>query len=214
MNTVVITGANRGLGRVLAEKFAEKNWQVIGVGRSERPSDLLQSIAYQQFDAANAAACTAFWSEIAQAHGTLHLINNAGAYISGNVADTSAADFQNQMTGNYFTSVFMTKSLIAAAPKAKIINIISTGALAAHPNQSAYGASKAAVMHFFQSLKEEVSPHDYQITNIYPSDIATHGVNKNAIDPADLASFIIECAERKDSLFVSDLTVYPSKISA
>lgn len=213
MDTVVITGVGRGLGLVTAEKFLEKGWHVIGTGRSEPPKNLHKSIEYYQFDAANADACASFWKEVTKEHSNFSLVNNAGGYIGGSVIDTPATDFQNQMASNYFASVFMTQGLLKSVPKAKIINVISTGALEAHPGQSAYGASKTAVMHFFQSLKEEISPEDYQITNIYPSDIATHGADEDAIDPNDLASFIIDCAERKDSLTISDVTVRPDKMS-
>ena len=214
MSTVVITGVSRGLGLVTAEKFLEKGWHVIGTGRSEPPKNLHKSIEYYQFDAANADACASFWKEVAKEHGnTIHLVNNAGGYIGGNVIDTPAADFQNQMASNYFASVFMTQSLLKTAAKAMILNIISTNALEVEPGLSAYGASKAAVKHFFEALRGEVNPKDYQITNIYPSDIATHGPNEEAISPADLASFIVDCAERKDSLTISDVTVYPNKLS-
>jgi NAD(P)-dependent dehydrogenase (short-subunit alcohol dehydrogenase family) len=211
MNTVVITGVSRGLGLVTAEKFLEKGWHVIGTGRSEPPKNLHKSIEYYQFDAANADACASFWKEVAKEHDSFSLVNNAGGYVSGNVIDTPVTDFQNQMASNYFASVFMTQCLLKSVPKAKIINIISTGALEVHPGQSAYGASKTAIAHFFQSLRGEINSKDYQITNIYPSDIAAHGTDEDAIDPIDLASFIINCAERKGSLVVSDVTVRPNK---
>lgn len=213
MNTVVITGVSRGLGLVTAEKFLAKGWHVIGTGRSEPPKNLHKSIEYYQFDAANAVACTSFWNEAAKEHSNFSLVNNAGSYVGGNIIDMPAADFQNQMASNYFASVFMTQGLLKAAPKAKIINIISTGALEVHPGQSAYGASKTAITHFFQSLRGEINSKDYQITNIYPSDIATHGIDEDAIDPIELASFIIDCAERKGSLAISDVTVRPSKMN-
>lgn len=210
MNTVVITGVSRGLGFITAEKFVEKGWRVIGTGRSERPATLTESITYYQCDISDAEACASLWEKITTEQGTFCLINNAGSYVSGNVADTSAADYAGQMASNYFASVFMTQGLLRTIPKAKILNIISTGALKARPGQSAYGASKAAVAHFFASLRSELNPQDYQITNIYPSDIATHGSNEHAIDPADLAMLIIECAERTTSLAVTDITVYPN----
>ena len=213
MNTVVITGVSRGLGLVTAGQFLEKGWHVIGTGRSEPPQNLNKSIKYYQFDAADPDACASFWKDVAKESNNFCLVNNAGGYVGGSVIDTPAADYQNQMESNYFASVFMTQGLLMSIPKAKIINIISTGALEVHPGQSAYGASKAAVMHFSQSLKEEIGSEDYQITNIYPSDIATHGVNEDAIDPSDLASFIIECIERKGSLAISDVTIRPSKMS-
>ncbi len=74
---------------------------------------------------------------------------------------------------------------------------------------SAYGAAKAAEMHFFQSLQEEYPPEQYQITNLYPSDIASHGPNPKAIDPYDLARFTRELAANDNSYYLRDASIYP-----
>jgi short-subunit dehydrogenase len=92
-----------------------------------------------------------------------------------------------------------------------MINIISSSALAAHKNNSAYGAAKVAEMHFFQSLQEEFEPEQYQITNLYPSDIASHGANPDAITPSDLAGFVRQQAEASRTYYLRDATLYPVK---
>lgn len=208
---VVITGASRGLGLTLATEFARNGWQVIGTGRSPQPADFPATAAYRQFDASDAPACEAFWQQLKKEHtgAALCLINNAGAYTSGALTETKAEDYAAQMQGSYFSAVYMTRSLALNFPKARIINIISNSALAAHKNNAAYGAAKAAEMHFFQSLQKEYKPEQYQITNLYPSDIATHGPNPNAIKPEDLALFVREQAENDSSYYVRDVTVYP-----
>lgn len=208
MNTVVITGVSRGLGRVIAEMCVEKGWRVIGTGRSERPSDFPDAISYYQFDASDAAACLEFWKEVAQDEQSIHLINNAGGYLEGRIADVPASDFHDQMASNYFASVHMTQALMTRVPRARMVNILSSGALGVHAGQAAYGASKAAAMHFFQTLQAEVSSEDYQITNIYPTNIATHGPSQHAMSPADLARLVIEQIERQDSFYIRDMTVY------
>jgi len=114
------------------------------------------------------------------------------------------------MQSIYFSAVFMTRGLASVLPAARIINIISSSALAAHKNNSAYGAAKAAEMHFFQSLQEEYSPGQYQITNLYPKSIASHGPDPKAIDPADLARFVREQAENTTTYYLRDVTIYPS----
>ena len=211
MNTIVVTGVSRGLGRITAEKFVEEGWNVIGTGRSSRPDDLPESIAYYRFDASSAEACAHFWEEISEKHRNVCLVNNAGGYVDGSVVETSSDDFQKQMAANYFASVFMTQGLLTRVSRARVVNVISAGALGVHAGQSAYGASKAAAMHFFQALRAEVDPKKYKIINIYPSDIATHGVNEKAIQPVDLAVFIVEQMQRKDSLYLADVTMYPAQ---
>jgi short-subunit dehydrogenase len=105
----------------------------------------------------------------------------------------------------------MTRGLASTLPSARIINVISTGALAAHKNDSAYGASKAAQMHFFQALQLELKPEQYQITNLYPSFIASHGTNPNAIAADDLANFVLEQANNESTYYLRDVTLNPRK---
>jgi NAD(P)-dependent dehydrogenase (short-subunit alcohol dehydrogenase family) len=208
---VVVTGASRGLGLALVQEFAAKSWQPVGTGRSEQP-DLPTGVIYKQFDASNAAECETFWQQLKAdySEATVCLVNNAGGYVSGSLTETSPEDYAGQMQSCYFSSVYMTRGLALAFPKARIVNIVSSSALAAHKNNSAYGAAKAAQMHFFQSLQEEFAPEQYQITNLYPSDIATHGDNPAAISAADLAGFIREQADSSATYYLRDVTVYPA----
>lgn len=207
----VITGASKGFGLFVAKEFAANGWQVVGTGRSDKPADFPEGAEYRQFDASDAHACEQFWQDLRGQYpdAEVCLVNNAGAYVSGGLAETTAEDYDAQMQGIYFTSVYMTRCLALVVPKARIINIISDSALAAHKRNSAYGAAKAAQKHFFQSLQEEFEPSKYQITNLYPSDIASHGHNPEAIAPEDLAAFIRQQAENQATYYLRDVTIYP-----
>lgn len=211
INIAVITGASRGLGLALAQEFASNGWIVIGTGRSEQPANVPEGAQYHQFDAGNAEECEAFWKQLRGKHpdARMCLVNNAGGYVSGGLTDTTPQDYEQQMKSSYFSSVFMTRGLALAYPKARVINIVSSSALAAHKNNSAYGAAKAAQMHFFQALQQEFKPAQYQITNLYPSDIATQGPNPAAIQPGDLAAFVRELAENNKTYYLRDVTIWP-----
>lgn len=209
---VVITGASRGLGLTLAKEFDANGWQVVGNGRSKQPADFPQNGAYYQFDASSPAECEDFWKQLhgKQPEAQICLVNNAGGYVSGSLTGSKPEDFEQQMRSSYFSSVYMTRGLALVYPSAKMINIVSSSALAAHRNNAAYGAAKAAQMHFFQALQDEFRPKQYQITNVYPGDIATHGGNPEAISPRDLAVFIRQQAENSGSYYLRDVTIYPS----
>lgn len=215
--TAIITGASGGLGRVLAKEFVQSGWQVIGTGRSQRPSDLPKEVKYEQFDASDPAAVDSFWQHLITEWSQdlegipdeICLVNNAGSYIGGGLTELTPKQYDEQMRSSYFTAVYMTKGLANIIAKARIINIISSSALVAHKNNSAYGAAKAAEMHFFQSLQKEFRPDTYQITNLYPSDIASDGPRPNAMTPEDLARFVREQAEQQTSYYLSDVTIYP-----
>lgn len=208
----VITGASRGLGAALAQEFAAKGWRVVGTGRSEQPGDLPAGAVYKQFDASDAKACEDFWQQLKQQNPNTEicLVNNAGGYVSGGLTEVKAEDYDQQMKSSYFTAVYMTRGLAVHFAKARIINVISSSALAAHKNNAAYGAAKAATMHFFQSLQEEFKAEQYQITNLYPFNIASHGPADDAMKPEDLSAFIREQAENSQSYYLRDATVWPN----
>jgi NAD(P)-dependent dehydrogenase (short-subunit alcohol dehydrogenase family) len=207
---VVITGASQGLGLVLANTFAVKAWKVIGTGRSARPQALHTAAEYQQFDASEPAACAKFWESI-YPKSNICLVNNAGSYIANGTLDSKPEDFERQIQSVYFTSVYMTQTMAKHIPKGRIINIISSAALLNDPTEIAYGSAKAAQRHFFQTLQEEFKPEQYQITNLYPDYIATHGPNPDAIDSKDIAEFILELAESQATYYLKDVTMYPVK---
>jgi NAD(P)-dependent dehydrogenase (short-subunit alcohol dehydrogenase family) len=208
---VVITGASQGLGRAVAERFVRAGWETHGTGRSARPAELPESVAYHQFDASDAQACGEFWADLAPRldGATVCLVNNAGGYVSGGLLESKREDYAAMMDSAYFTSVYMTRALAEHVPAARIINVVSTSALAAHPGNSAYGAAKAAQMHFFQALQQEFKPEQYQITNLYPSDIASYGPNAKAIEPGELAEFIRGLCEDELTYYLRDVTLYP-----
>jgi putative oxidoreductase len=207
----VVTGASRGLGLALTKEFATNGWQVIGTGRSEQPTGLPEDVSYRQFDAGDASACEAFWKQLHEENpdAEICLVNNAGGYVSGGLLETKPEDYAQQMNSCYFSSVYMTRGLALAIPKARIVNIISSSALEPHKNNSAYGAAKAAQMHFFQSLQQELDPGQYRITNLYPDNIASHGPDASATTPEDLALFVREQAENDRSYYVRDVTIWP-----
>lgn len=211
MKIAVITGASRGLGLALSKEFAVHDWQVVGTGRSDQPTDLPEGVSYSQFDASNAAESETFWRQLHDEHpdAEVCLVNNAGGYVSGSLTETKSEDYLQQMQSCYFSAVYMTRGLALVIPKARIINIISSSALKADKENSAYGAAKAAEMHFFQSLQEEFKPEQYQITNLYPYNIASNGPTDDAITSEDLAAFVRQQAENEATYYLRDVTVWP-----
>lgn len=209
MRVVLVTGASRGLGLVIANQFTQGgDYRVIGVGRSERPSNLAEAVDYRSVDLADSQAVRLFWDEINLSSGDeMTLINNAGGFQGGKAVESSSEDYELQMKINYFTGVNMTLELVKRFKSARLVNIISAAALKPGIGVSAYSASKAAARQFYQSLQDELDATKYKITNIYPDVIATAGPDYGGIDPGELSRFIYQQVSQPASYYNRDVTL-------
>ena len=164
MKYVIITGASRGLGLVVANTFAANGWSVIGTGTSPRPEQLVSETMYYQFDNSDYDAANNFWQTLKNEAGNdpVCLINNAGGYKGGKLQELKPEDYVSQMQSIYFSAVHMTRGLINNFAQAKIVNIISSTGVTPLANNSAYGPAKTAEAHFFNSLQKEYPPEQYQ----------------------------------------------------
>lgn len=211
--TIIISGAGQGLGLVLANHFSRHSWQVVATGRGERPDGIETDVQYLKLDSADPKATESFWQELKSKLGNqlVCLINNAGGYVGGQLLELEAEDYLNQMKSIYFTSVMMTRGLIANFDRAKIFNMLSASAMIPLKDNGAYGAAKTAAAHFFSSLQQQYPPEQYQISNLYPDKMATHGPDSNAMDPEHMAEFILLLAESDNSFYLKDAFIYSLK---
>jgi NADP-dependent 3-hydroxy acid dehydrogenase YdfG len=194
------------LGCALVQTFVDAGWRVVGTGRSPRPNDLPPAVNYVSFDASKLDECQSFWSSLAVSPDEpLCLVNNAGGYASGPFLQQDPNAVMDMVESCYLTAVYMTRALMATAKPARILNVVSTGALTPHAGGSTYGAAKAAMAHFFEALQLEGSKSSYPITNLYPADI-----NEDNIKPGDLADLVESVASNNSSAHVASVTIQPT----
>ena len=168
---VLITGGTRGLGRAMAQGFAEAGADVIVSSRKaeacEKTAAELRELGVRavgipchvgEWDQVNALAEQAW-----QAFGTIDvLINNAGMSPGApSSVETSEALF-DKVVGVNFKGAFRLTALIgsrmAAGQGGSIINISSTGALRPRPEFAPYAAAKAALNTVSLAFAKEFAP--------------------------------------------------------
>jgi len=185
---VLVTGAGRGIGRAVAQAFAEQGDRVaVHYGRSAGPAaDVLASLpgtghVAVQADLADPAAVRRMVDEAATALGGLDvLVNNAGVYTPHPITEVSyeqwQAAWQQTLAVNLTGAANVTWCAVQhMIPRGggRVVNVSSRGAFRGEPGQPAYGASKAGLNALGQSLARALAPHGIAVTTVAPGFVAT-----------------------------------------
>lgn len=185
--TVLITGGSRGLGLAIAQQCLHDGANVIVCGqnaeRLEKAKPLLgvggkQSVSFYLLDVANAEQVARTISSVLSQHGRVDaLVNNAGVLGSLGALDAvSWEDWQRTIAVNLFGAVLMCQQLLPhfrSNAYGRIVNLSGGGATAPLPFSSAYGASKAALVRFTETLAAEVKDCGITVNAVAPGALNT-----------------------------------------
>ncbi|MGY4878407.1 SDR family oxidoreductase [Vreelandella aquamarina] len=194
--TLVITGANRGVGLALAEQYHQAGWRVIGVCRES--SDALQAVAARVIDGIDvtqAESVTAL-AKALEGESLDLLINNAGLLQDESLGSIDFDSIRTQMEVNAYAPLRVTEALVPLMQKgSKVANITSRmGSIADNDSGGRYGyrASKAALNAFGKSLAMDLKPQGIAVAQLHPGYVKTRMVNFGGmISPEEAATGII-----------------------
>jgi len=179
--TVVITGANRGIGLELARHFAGEGCDVIGVCR-EASAELTDVAArvIEGIDVTKDAGIDKLTDALAGERIDL-LINNAGLLQDEKLGSIDFDSIRIQMEINAYAPLRVTEALVSQIPsRGKIANITSRmGSIADNDSGGRYGyrASKAALNAFGKSLAIDLKPRGIAVAQLHPGYVQTRMVN-------------------------------------
>jgi NAD(P)-dependent dehydrogenase (short-subunit alcohol dehydrogenase family) len=156
---VLVTGASRGIGKAIAEKFAQHGDRVYGTAR--RPESIqwaagtLLPLDVQK--EASVAQCIE--TILSQAERIDVLVNNAGITITGAIEELSLTQVKAVFETNFFGVVRMTQAVLPAMRRqaaGRIVNIGSVAGFLPMPFQAVYAATKHALAGWTETLDLEV----------------------------------------------------------
>ena len=207
MKTVLITGANRGIGLSLVKNYLAQGWQVHATYRSEKSSqDLLElegdNLTCHPLDVTDYQGL----SEFANALPALDvLINNAGYYgpKGYGFGNTDIDEWRKVLEINTIAPLKLVEALFPNLQKGQLKKIACLSSKVGSMNTSGggyiYRSSKAALNSVVKSLSNDLSSQDFTVLALHPGWVQTEMGGPNAlIDTQTSAAGLVEVIESAD----------------
>ena len=193
-STALVTGANRGLGRHLAQELLARGARVYGAARNPASVDLpgVIPIALDITDPVSVAAAADATGDV-----TL-LVNNAGSSTGAALLDGPLADIELEMNTHFYGTLRVTRAFapqLAAAGGGGVLNILSALSWLNLGAGGAYGAAKAAEWSLTNGLRLQLAGQGTQVTALHVGYMDTDMVRDldvPKVDPALVAKLALD----------------------
>ncbi|MGW0413711.1 SDR family oxidoreductase [Streptomyces collinus] len=191
---VLVTGANRGLGRALTQELAARGATVYGAARRPDQIDLpgVKAIRLDVTDPASVAAAAK------EARDITVLINNAGSSTGADLLTGSWDAVRLEMETHYLGTLGMIRAfapLIEAQGGGAVLNVLSALSWISFPGVGAYAAAKSAEWSLTNALRQQLAPRGITVSGLHvgymDTDMARH-VTEPKTDPADVARAAVD----------------------
>jgi NAD(P)-dependent dehydrogenase (short-subunit alcohol dehydrogenase family) len=207
--TALVTGANRGLGRHLAQQLRDQGVRVYAGARRPESVDFagVTPIALDITDPASVAEAAR------TATGVSILVNNAGivrpsALLGGDLGAVRE-EFETNVLGTLEVTRAFAPSL-AEHPESYVLNVLSVLSWLTLPGTGGYSASKAAAWALTNALRQELAPQGTRVGALhvgYMDTDLTAGIDAPKLDPAQVAQLVVEgIAEGRSEILADELS--------
>jgi NAD(P)-dependent dehydrogenase (short-subunit alcohol dehydrogenase family) len=205
-STALVTGANRGLGRHLAEQLLERGATVYAGARNPGSIELpgVIPIALDVTDPASIAAAAETVADVSL------LINNAGSYTGASLVDGPLADVRLEMETHYFGTLAVTRAFapqLAAAGSSAVLNVLSVLSWVTLAGYGAYSAAKSAEWSLTNALRVELAGQGTQVSALHVGFMDTdmvRQVDAPKSDPALVAALALQGIEAGELEILAD----------
>jgi short-subunit dehydrogenase len=225
---IVITGASKGMGKAIAEKFASSKNDLFICSRNEMPlAKTAEEISkkyggvvkYFAADLSEKYGVQAFYNWLSEQNIDVDiLINNAGEFIPGSIFNEEEGTLEKMINVNLFSAYHLTRKLLPRMMEKRmghIFNMCSIASLKAYPNGGSYSISKYALMGFSKNLREEMKPYNIKVTAVYPGAVYTSswegsGVpSERIMESGDISQMIYAASLLSPQACVEDIVIRP-----
>lgn len=185
MKTILITGANRGIGLELVKQYLADDWQVIACSRHPLNLPKNEKLQWYSLDVTDANAIVELSNKLKNIPIDV-LYNNAGVWGGQGFGETSAEEWMNVLRVNTIAPLLMAQAFIKqlAAGKVKIIVNMSSGMASISENTDggaySYRSSKAALNMLTKTLAIDLKSQGITVVSMDPGWVKTDMGGKGA----------------------------------
>ncbi len=177
----VVTGAAQGIGHSIAQEMLREGAVVYGCDRQEGSMDdtAAENASFHPlyFDVTDAAGVKTAMMRIKKEQGRIDvLVNNAGIVLNKKIGMIVREETELMFRVNVIAVIEMTQlvsRIMARTGGGSIVNIASVTAVLGSAGQSAYAASKGAVIAFTKSAAKELAPQGIRVNAVAPGIVKT-----------------------------------------
>jgi short-subunit dehydrogenase len=197
--TVLVTGANRGIGRALAERLAREPVAEVLLGARDiakvAPLEKSRAVAVDLSTRASIEASVAALPTIDV------LVNNAGLMTGGLLEEQPLDDVYAMFQVNLVAVAHLTARLLPGMlerGRGLIVNNASISGYAAFPAASTYAAAKAGVVALSESLRRELAPAGIEVMHLVTPGVATDMLDATSVSAEQWAEKVVAAMKRGD----------------
>ncbi|WKN41392.1 SDR family oxidoreductase [Tunicatimonas pelagia] len=226
---VVISGAGKGIGKALAQRFAAEGFSLALCARTEADLQALQTKLTQKHpgievfirptDVSKKEAVLDFAQMVQATNIPVEvLVNNAGVFLPGQIYQEEDGALEKQIETNLYSAYHLTRALVPAMIEAKrghIFNICSTASITAYTNGGSYCISKFALLGMSKVLREEMKPHHIRVTSVLPGATLTNSwagsdlPEERFMPPEDIAEAVFSTYQLSDRTVIEEILMRP-----
>lgn len=225
---IIVTGASKGIGRAIAEKFAAEGNTILICSRGEKslydtvnelqtkfPGSIIKGKAS---DMSDKQSVHEFASWCLEQGSPDVLVNNAGQFVPGSIHDEADGILEQMIETNLYSAYHLTRAILPSMiikGSGHIFNICSIASIHAYANGGSYSISKFALLGFSKNLREELKPKGIKVTAVMPGATLSASWDGFDIDPKrimevnDVAEMIYATSKLSSMAVVEDIVMRP-----